>query len=96
MGRVNHRFALRSRTSMSAPFKKTVPQRQLADHGVQSIEVDCRLWPRFTAEGIRRAGHRLLLPDGNLFGLHIEALLYLGKPCVALGRGQCHFRLERR
>ena len=60
-------------------FQKIILQRQLADLGVQCIQVDRRLHGRLlTAEHVGRSREPLVLPVGDLVGMHVMLLRQLG------------------
>ena len=69
VGAVDHRLALSNPAMVSAPSKKIVLQRQLADLGMQRLHVDrwCRLAAART-EHIGSPALKLRLPRGNLIG----------------------------
>ena len=83
---------------MVLPFLRNCSKRQLADLGVQALQVDARS-RRFAlvlAEHPSRAFEKLGFPLGDLIGVDVKLLRQLGERLLPLHGGQSHLRLEGR
>jgi hypothetical protein len=78
-------------------FQKIILQRELANLGVQRLEIDWRLpLRRRLAEDRGGALQELVLPVGDLVGVDVELLGKLRQRLVVANCGQRDLRLERR
>jgi hypothetical protein len=78
-------------------FQKIILQGQLADLGVQRLQIDRRLAGRGrTTEDVGRSVQQLPSPLGDLRRVHLEVLRNLGHRLVASDGGQRHLGLECR
>ena len=78
-------------------FQKIILQCQLADLGVQHLQIDRGLIrSQLAAEHIGRLGQQLVLPVGDLVGVYVMLLCQLGQRLVAPNGGQRYLGLECR
>lgn len=71
-------------------------QRQLADLGVEGLQIRC-VRPRVrSAKDVSGPREQLLLPFGDLGGMHAEMLSQFRQRFVAFDRGSGHLGLEGR
>lgn len=83
----------------SAPDKKNVHQRQLADFGMQRLHVDrrlCRFAMAVRSENPGSAFQQLPPPGRDLVRVNVKLLCQLGQRLLAPHGSQCHLRLESR
>src|SRR5215470_5183706 len=84
---------------VSRPRSEPQLQHQFADLGVQGLDVDfrCRRFGAATAlKHIGSACKELLLPRGDLIGMHVELLSKLRNRSIVPQGSQGHLRLEGR
>ena len=94
---VDHRLALSRQALPSACSKNIILQRQLADLGVQGLDINGRFRaPTAFGEHVGGTGKQLVLPRGHLRGMQIKALRQIGERAIAFDGGEGDLGLEGR